>query len=332
MHSPLVSVLTPVYNGARYIGECIESVRNQSYRHWEYVIVDNCSTDATGDIAARYAAIDSRINVVTNRTFVGVIENHNITFGLMSPDSAYCKVVSADDWITPDCLERLVRLAEAHPSVGIVGSYQLSDREVRWRGLPADTEVISGWEVCRRTLLDELDVFGTPTSNLYRSTLVRAHQPFFPHSLPHADTSACYRYLQHCDFGFVHAVLSIERVHSDRVTARTQRFNMGDVAHLEGLLEYGPVYLTATEFQRRKHDAMERYYRFLGGCALKMREKEFWTFHARRLRELGHPIPWRKVIKAAHDEVIDEMRNPRVAVGKLASVLRQRYHTLFGRR
>jgi glycosyltransferase involved in cell wall biosynthesis len=300
-------------------------VRNQRYSNWEYIIVNNCSTDATLDIVARYAAIDSRIKVINNPTFVGVIENHNIAFKLISPDSQYCKVVSADDWIAPDCIERLVRLAEAHPNVGIAGSYQLSGTVVKWMGLSADTEVISGREVCRLSLRDQLDVLGAPTSNLYRSSLVRRHESFFPHSLPYADTSACYRYLQYCDFGFVHAILSIERVHDDRVTTRTERLNMGDIAYLENLLEYGPIYLTETEFKGRKSEAMARYYRFLGGCVLKMREKEFWNFHASRLKELGHPIPWRKVIKGAVDEVVDEMRNPRVAFSKLASLLRQQY-------
>src|SRR5712664_3992737 len=106
MTTPRVSVLTPVYNGARYLSQCIDSVRNQRYSNWEYIIVNNCSTDATLDIVARYAAIDSRIKVINNPTFVGVIENHNIAFKLISPDSQYCKVVSADDWIAPDCIER----------------------------------------------------------------------------------------------------------------------------------------------------------------------------------------------------------------------------------
>ena len=51
---PLVSVVTPVYNGAEYLVECIESVVNQTYANWEYVIVDNCSTDDTLAIARRY--------------------------------------------------------------------------------------------------------------------------------------------------------------------------------------------------------------------------------------------------------------------------------------
>ncbi len=324
MRDPLVSVLTPVHNGARYIADCIDSVRRQRYPNWEYIIVDNCSTDSTLSTVARHAALDSRIRVVSNSHFVGVIENHNIAFGLISPSSAYCKVVSADDWITPDCLERLVGLAQSHPSVGVVGSYQLSDQTIRWTGLPRTTEVIAGREVCRLSLLEGLDVFGTPTSNLYRSSLVRRHQPFFPHSWPHADTSACYRHLQHCDFGFVHAVLSVERVHGDRVTARTERLSMGDLSYLEGLLEYGPIYLTETEFSRRRDELMAQYHRFLGGCALKLREADFWRLHTRRMKELGHPIRWRQVVGGAVDEIGDEIRNPRVALGKLARVLTQR--------
>ena len=57
---PKVMVLTPVYNGAAYLRECIESVLAQDYQNWEYLIVDNCSTDGCPEIAARgrLAAVD----------------------------------------------------------------------------------------------------------------------------------------------------------------------------------------------------------------------------------------------------------------------------------
>src|SRR5438046_3664525 len=103
---PLVSVVTPVYNGAKYLVECIESVLSQPYQNWEYIIVNDGSTDATLEIAEKYAASERRIRVVTNASFVNVIENHNIGFRLISKESEYCKIVCADDWIYPECLSR----------------------------------------------------------------------------------------------------------------------------------------------------------------------------------------------------------------------------------
>src|ERR1700722_14853304 len=98
---PLVSVLTPVYNGDAYLAECIESVLAQTYSNWEYVIVNNHSTDGTLAIAERYAAQDRRIRVYSNETLLDIIANHNRAFRLASAEARYCKIVSADDWIFP---------------------------------------------------------------------------------------------------------------------------------------------------------------------------------------------------------------------------------------
>src|ERR1700722_6944965 len=122
---PLVSVVTPVFNGEAYLAECIESVLAQSYSNWEYIIVNNASTDGTLRIAEEYAARDRRIRVHSNDELLPIIANHNKAFSLISTEGKYCKVVSADDWISPECLSRMVMLAEANPTVGLVGSYQL---------------------------------------------------------------------------------------------------------------------------------------------------------------------------------------------------------------
>lgn len=324
-HEPFVSILTPVYNGEKYLAECIESVLAQTYQNWEYTIVNNCSTDKSLEIAQNYADKDKRIKVVNNRHFVEVIENHNIAFRLISEQSKYCKVVSADDWIYPECLSMMIRLAEAHPSVGIVGAYQLSDNKIRWKGLLHNTDVIAGREVCRLNLLKNLDVLGGPTSSLYKSDLIRKNIPFFPHLWPYADTSAFYKYLQYSDYGFVHEILSIERIHHAQVSTKTKDMGMSCIAKLDILLQYGPIYLSENEFEMLKNDILKHHWRWLGACLLQLKGAEFWRFQTSRHRELGCPLPWGKVIKGSVDEIIDELHNPKVALNKFLTVLKNKY-------
>src|SRR5579872_5775244 len=121
---PLISVVTPVYNGEKLLSGCIQSVLAQTYQNWDYTIVNNCSTDKTLEIARSYAAKDRRIRVHDNEEFLPMLANHNLAVRQISPDSKYCKMVLADDWIYPRCLEKMVEVAEAHRSVGLVSAYE----------------------------------------------------------------------------------------------------------------------------------------------------------------------------------------------------------------
>src|SRR5580704_5209959 len=102
---PLVSIVTPVYNEAEYLAECIESVLAQTYQNWDYTIVDNCSSDGSVEVARRYAAGDRRIRIHQNKQFLSAIPNHNAALRQISLESKYCKIVFGDDWIFPNCLE-----------------------------------------------------------------------------------------------------------------------------------------------------------------------------------------------------------------------------------
>ena len=106
--NPLVSVITPVYNAEPYLKACIESVLSQTYENIEYLIVDNCSTDSSLEIANHYAQIDKRIRVVQNTEFLSIMPNWNHAMRSMVPESRYCKVVHADDWLYPECIEKMV--------------------------------------------------------------------------------------------------------------------------------------------------------------------------------------------------------------------------------
>jgi glycosyltransferase involved in cell wall biosynthesis len=313
---PLISVLTPVYNGEPYLRECIQSVLAQTYENWEYIIVNNCSEDRTLQIAREYEKKDQRIRVYSNDAFLPLIANHNRACSLISPDSKYCKVVSADDWLFPECLTRMSELAETNPSVGVVGSYQLSGGDDQWYvrncGLPYTEAVVAGREICRAKVLGTLDgVLANPTSNLYRSDLVRSSKEFYPNAYPEADVSACFECLLVSDFGFVHQVLSYERLHRNRATTAALEWNTWLPADIHNCVTYGRSILTPVEYDRRIDRLLKDYYRFLSINALKHRERAFWHYHETRLREFGFPLRRLRLVREMCMRVVDLLLNPK---------------------
>lgn len=317
--APFVTVLTPVYNCGEYIEQCIESVLAQTFKNYEYLIVNNRSTDNTLEIARRYEARDSRIKVYDNSEFLGVIENHNYAFGLVSPAAKYCKVVSADDFIFPGCLEQMVGFAEANPTVGMVSCYELAGKHVMHVGLEYERSVVSGRDICRATLLGLLHVFGSPTSLLYSASLVRKSAAFFPNSNPHADVSACLKWLQDCDFGFVHQVLAYGRIRSTSQSSRSLKFGMFKLTLIADLNQYGRLYLTPEEFDRRLADAVDGYYSWLVKRIYEHRsDRNFWDLQETGLREVGLTFSRTRLYRTAVLRAIREIgASPKVAFRKI---------------
>jgi glycosyltransferase involved in cell wall biosynthesis len=326
--APLVSVVTPVYNGEAYLGECIESVLSQTYQNFEYIIVNNCSSDATLEIAEEYRRRDNRIRVHSNETLLPIIANHNTAFGLISGESKYCKVVSADDWLFPECLERMVRLAEENSSVGIVGAYQLSGGDDIWyvrnHGLPHSRTVVSGREICRAHMLGVLRVLGNPTSVMYRSELVRDAEGFFPNPTAEADTSACLKHLRNADFGFVHQVLSHERIHGVRATTKSLETNAYVSAAISDCQSYGGWYMTRQERDARVEELLNQYYNYLSGSALKLKDKKFWDYHIGRLHDLGYRLDARRLSLGIAAKLLDMLLNPKQTAHMLLGRMRLR--------
>ena len=114
---PLISVVTPVYNGEKYLAECIESILGQTYRDWEYVIVNNCSDDNTLRIAEKYAKEDRRVRIHNNDRFVSINDNWNNAF--KQAKGRYVYGLSCDDIAPPAYLETLLQALEAHPECDI---------------------------------------------------------------------------------------------------------------------------------------------------------------------------------------------------------------------
>ena len=303
---PLVSVVTPVYNGEPYLSECIESVLSQRYENWEYVIVDNCSTDRSVEISQKYSASDTRIRLVKNTEHLDVIPNFNRALRYISPASEYFKVIHADDWIFPDCLREMVALAESNPTVGLVSAYRQEENEVTLDGLPLSASVISGRDICRAHLLGGVKVFGSPSSHLLRSATVRSREIFYDETILHADTEVCFEILKDWDFGFVHQVLTFTRRHNESVSSKAMRLGTRQIENVLGLLlKYGPAYLSENEMALQCKKVFRNYYRFLAQSALEVKGREFWDYQRSCLKQAGYPLSVAKLARFILLELLD---------------------------
>lgn len=104
MTNPLVSLCIPTYNGEKYLVECLESCINQSFKDYEIIICDDCSSDNTISIIESYASKYSNIKFYQNEKNLGLVGNWNKCLDLSS--GAWIKFVFQDDYITYDCLEK----------------------------------------------------------------------------------------------------------------------------------------------------------------------------------------------------------------------------------
>jgi glycosyltransferase involved in cell wall biosynthesis len=314
---PLVSIVIPVFNEEEHLSECIESVLGQTYERWECTIVDNRSTDRSLEIAQEYAARDSRIQVHNNSEFLEMLENHNAALRLMSAESKYCKVVLSDDFIYPDCLEKMVAVAEAYPSVGIVSSYQLHGNQVRSAGLPYSQQLVSGREACRLFLLQELILFGTQTSVLYRSDLVRSRDPFYIETDMCADFEACFALLSNTDLGFVHQVLTYSRTRPSSIGRVSSDTGANNRSLLDILLKYGGECLSKSEYRDCLKRQLAQYYEFLGRRLWVEHDKAFWDFHKKALADTGIGFSYLRVVLAAVMALGNAVLSPRAAIERI---------------
>ena len=122
MDEPIkISIYTTVYNTKPYVAQCVESVLNQTYTNFEYIILDNGCTDGSSEILSGYASRDGRIKLIRREeNQYGYISSIILTCG----DGDYMAVLDSDDWLEPQFLERLVSLAVKYDlDIACAGSY-----------------------------------------------------------------------------------------------------------------------------------------------------------------------------------------------------------------
>lgn len=119
MHStPILSVGMPVYNGAKWIEDAIESILEQSFGDFELIIADNASTDDTERICRSFAGRDARVRYHRNSSNIGIYRNFDLVFELAS--GKYFKWAACSDFCLEGFFEKCVAVLDARPDVVLV--------------------------------------------------------------------------------------------------------------------------------------------------------------------------------------------------------------------
>ena len=117
-----VSIIVPVYNSAKTLRRCADSILNQDFTDYELFLVDDGSTDDSGAICDEYAALDNRVNVI-HKNNSGVSDTRNTALDLAH--GKYIQFLDSDDWIEPKTCEETYKLGlENSADVVIFGTIQ----------------------------------------------------------------------------------------------------------------------------------------------------------------------------------------------------------------
>ncbi|HUL01093.1 MAG TPA: glycosyltransferase [Nitrospirota bacterium] len=169
--TPKVSICMPNYNFAQYLPEAIESVLKQSYTNYEFIIIDNCSTDNSADIIKRYAESDSRIQFGVNEHNVGLVNNLNLC--LKKAQGEYIKFLFSDDMLASDkAVERMVSVLDSDHEIALVATsrYLIDDRSTIKKVLSeyhGKTEY-AGTEIIQDCLIEQKNKIGEPSVVMFR--------------------------------------------------------------------------------------------------------------------------------------------------------------------
>lgn len=185
-NAPLISIIVPVYNTEEYIGECIESILNQTYTNFELILVNDGSTDDSLDICRQYEGKDMRVKIL-NKTNGGVSSARN--FGLREATGDFISFVDSDDIIRPDYLEYLVSNVEDDIDFiqsGILYFDNISRKVIGKEDLQEQLCIersTSGG--CFK--LATMPLITSPVSKLYRTSIINNNKVFFVENITYGE-------------------------------------------------------------------------------------------------------------------------------------------------
>lgn len=296
-------VVTPVYNGERFLRETLDSVQAQTWRNLEHIVIENASTDTTPQILAEYADARVPVRVIKNETLLPQTANWNKAIASIPEDADWFRVICADDTMAPDYMERCIGAGQQDDTIGIVTCQVHTGNGIHhsaWS--PADT-VLDGEDALRRFLTHRGSVLAPHL--LYRRSVITEGQPFFDDTVSAFDTDAVLRTLCSWKLGIVHAPLANRRVHEDSVTMREispkqlQLFNWYHFMH-----RYGPRVLSRAQNNKLRRQFRRHYLWRLLRASVLNRSSAVWKDHSHRLKALGEAPTLKDAFDVALDRIL----------------------------
>lgn len=215
MQQPLVSILMPVYNGAQYLPQAIESILNQTYTNFEFIIINDGSTDNTENIILNYT--DTRIVYIKNKNNIKLIATLNI--GLKLANGKYIARMDADDISLPTRIQEQVKFMETNLDVGLVGSGMLL--------MPSNTNVIypeTDEDIRLRMVLT--NPFAHPTIMLRKEVITKSELEFETQYLHAEDYAFWYKIGYYCNMYNLPLKLLKYREHPNQISTKHRYYQL----------------------------------------------------------------------------------------------------------
>ncbi len=162
-HTPVVSIGLPVFNGANFLSDAIESILAQDFQDFELIIADNASTDDTPKICQHYAALDPRVRVIRHPRNIGAAKNYNYVVNCASGE--FFKWAAHDDVLGPQFLSTCLKGFEQHGEAAVLvyPNFNLVDADMT--PIAANNTFVHTTAACPATRLQEtLSGLGVVTS------------------------------------------------------------------------------------------------------------------------------------------------------------------------
>ena len=172
---PTVSIIVPVYNARDYLERCVDSILNQEYTDLELLLVNDGSTDGSGELCENYRKTDPRVHVI-HKENTGVSDSRNLA--IRRARGKYLQFADSDDWMAPEAAKLLVRKAEETGCDMVIADfYRVIGDRVSHKGDIEEDKVMTKEEFASHMMERPSDFYyGALWNKLYRRNIVEEHQ------------------------------------------------------------------------------------------------------------------------------------------------------------